>query len=45
MADSLGFIGLKRPANGWGPGAYRGTFQLIRDSQDVLKGSGEMALQ
>lgn len=31
------FAGRKRPPEGWAPGAYRGTYTLIRDGQEIVR--------
>ncbi|MCM8738669.1 M23 family metallopeptidase [Azospirillum sp. A1-3] len=33
----FGFSGVKRPAEGWMPGSYRGVFRLMRDGKPVVE--------
>ena len=44
-AQWMMFSGVKRPAAGWNPGAYRATYQVLRDGKPALEKSFDLDLK
>jgi hypothetical protein len=37
LAQSLAYVGRKRPSAGWAAGSYAGEYRLLRDGKEVLR--------
>lgn len=44
-AQYFAFVGEKRPEQGWEPGDYTGTFEVVRGGQSALKGSAALTIK